>query len=45
MDHIFPCTPQAGGGGGENISRLYPTCYSTKVYMGGILYICNSCKT
>ena len=31
MDHIFPCTPQGG-----NISQLYPTCYSTRVYIGGI---------
>ena len=30
-DHIFPCTPQGG-----NISQLYPTCYSTRVYIGGI---------
>ena len=31
MDYIFPCTPQGG-----NISQLYPTCYSTIVYIGGI---------
>ena len=31
MDHILPCTPQGG-----SISRLYPTCYNTKVYIGGI---------
>ena len=31
MAHIFPCTPQ-----GENISQLYPTCYSTRVNIGGI---------
>ena len=31
MDHIFPCTPQGG-----NISQLYPTYYSTRVYIGGI---------
>ena len=26
-----PVSPQGG-----NISRLYPTCYNTKVYIGGI---------
>ena len=39
MSHILPCTPQGG-----NISRLYPACYSTKVYIGGIyinyIYLC-----
>ena len=36
MDHIiFPCTRQGG-----SISRLYPTCYNTKVYIGGIYAMC-----
>ena len=31
MELIFPQ--------GGNISRLYPICYSTRVYIGGIYYI------
>ena len=31
MDYVFPCTPQGG-----SISQLYPACYSTRVYIGGI---------
>ena len=31
MAHIFPQ--------GENISQLYPTYYSTRVYTGGIYFI------
>ena len=36
MDHILPCTPQGG-----SMSRLYPTCYNTKVYIGGVQSIIN----
>ena len=38
MDHILPCTPQGG-----SISRLYPTCYKTKVYIGGIYILVRHC--
>ena len=34
MNHV---SPQGG-----SISRLYPTCYNTKVYTGGIYVIVNT---
>ena len=40
----YSLVPLGEGGGweeGEDISQLYPACYSTKVYIGGIYYIPN----
>ena len=32
--YVDPFSPQ-----GRNISRLYPACYSTKAYIGGIYFL------